>query len=108
VRTALSLAIAALLALIGVCLVWELWLAPLRPGGSWAVLKTLPLLTPLHGMLRGRRYTAQWSSMLLLAYLAEGVVRAWSEPGPVRPLAALEIVLAGLYVTAAVIYARQR
>ena len=34
----------SLLALIALCLAWEIWLAPLRPGGSWMLLKALPLL----------------------------------------------------------------
>ena len=67
------------IALIVLCLAWELWLAPLRPGGSLLALKALPLALPLSGILKGRRYTYQWSSMLILAYFAEGVTRAWSE-----------------------------
>ena len=72
---------AALIALIGLCLAWELWLAPLRPGGSYLALKAAPLALPLPGILLGRRYTYQWSSMLVLAYFAEGVVRTWAERG---------------------------
>src|SRR4051794_1984022 len=34
-------AVGSLLALIVLGLAWELWLAPLRPGGSWLVLKVL-------------------------------------------------------------------
>ena len=71
----------SLVALIFLCLAWELWLAPLRTGGSWLVLKTLPLLLPLMGILKGRRYTYQWAPMLILAYFTEGVVRAWSDKG---------------------------
>ena len=74
-------ATAALAALIALCLAWELWLAPLRPGGSLLALKALPLALPLGGILEGRRYTYQWSSMLILAYFAEGVMRAWGERG---------------------------
>ena len=29
----------SLVVLIFLCLAWELWLAPLRTGGSWLVLK---------------------------------------------------------------------
>ncbi|HAF54285.1 MAG TPA: DUF2069 domain-containing protein, partial [Thauera sp.] len=47
----------ALLSLIALCVVWEGWLAPLRPGGSWLMLKALPLLPAVFGVLRGRRYT---------------------------------------------------
>jgi uncharacterized membrane protein len=94
-------AIASLVALIGLCLTWEIWLAPLRPGGSWLSLKALPLLAPLFGLLHGRRYTFQWTLFLALAYFTEGVVRAWSEPDPVRTLAVLEIALAvALFVCA--------
>ena len=80
--------------------------APLRPGGSAAVLKVLPLLLPLFGILRGKRYTYQWSSMLILAYFAEGVVRAWSERGTSQLLALLEIALSLVFFAAAILYAR--
>ena len=88
------------------CLAWELWLAPLRPGGSLLALKALPLTLPLGGILSGRRYTYQWSSMLILAYLAEGVTRAWSERGTSQLLACTEIVLSVVFFAAAVSYAR--
>ena len=97
----------ALISLIFLCLAWELWLAPLRPGGSWLVLKTLPLLAPLRGILQRRRYTYQWSSMLILAYFAEGVVRGFSEAGPAALLARLEIALALLFFIGAVAFARR-
>ncbi|MET0217588.1 MAG: DUF2069 domain-containing protein, partial [Burkholderiales bacterium] len=70
------LSCASLVALIALCLAWELWLAPLRPGGSSLALKCLPLLLPLFGLLRGKRYTYQWAWILGLAYFTEGVVRA--------------------------------
>ena len=69
-------------------------------------LKALPLALPLAGVLKGRRYTYQWSSMLILAYLAEGVTRAWSEGGVSRSLAGMEIVLSAAFFAAAVSYAR--
>ena len=83
-----------------------MWLAPLRPGGSYLALKALPLTLALDGVLRGRRYTYQWSSMLILAYLAEGIVRAWSERGASQMLAAIEIAVSAAFFAAAVAYAR--
>ena len=71
----------SLIALIALCLSWELWLAPLRPGGSMLFLKALPLLIPLFGILRGKRYTHQWTSFLALAYFTEGTVRGASDSG---------------------------
>ena len=99
-------ACASLLALIFVCLAWELWLAPLRPGGSWMALKALPLLAPLLGVLHGRRYTYQWASMLILAYFAEGVARAFGASGAGAALALVEALLALAFFVSAVFYAR--
>jgi uncharacterized membrane protein len=96
----------ALLALIVLCLAWELWLAPLRPGGSLIALKALPLFFPLKGIWNGNRYVYQWSSMLILAYLAEGITRAWSERGTSQLLAGAEIALSLLFFAAAVAFAR--
>jgi uncharacterized membrane protein len=88
------MASASLIALIFLCLAWELWLAPLRPGGSMLFLKALPLMIPVFGILRGKRYTYQWTSMLSMAYLTEGLVRAASDTGVSQLLAAAETVLA--------------
>jgi len=96
----------ALISLIVLCLAWELWLAPLRPGGSHLALKALPLALPLKGILEGRRRTYQWSSMFVLAYFAEGVVRAWSERGLSQALAGVEVALSVFFFAAAVAYAR--
>lgn len=105
-RTAQVVAAVALVALISLCLAWELLLAPLRPGGSLVALKALPLALPLVGIVTGKRYTYQWSSMLILAYVAEGVTRAWSETGMSRNLALAEIALSLTFFVAAVCYAR--
>jgi uncharacterized membrane protein len=96
----------ALGALIVLCLAWEMWLAPLRPEGSWLALKALPLALPLGGVLKGKRYTYQWSSMLILAYLAEGVTRAWSDKGLSQTLALVEVALSLAFFVAAVSYVR--
>jgi uncharacterized membrane protein len=105
-RIAHGAACASLVALIFLCLVWELWLAPLRPGGSWLALKALPLLAPLFGVLRGRVYTFQWALLLVLAYFAEGIVRAWSDSGAAARLAGIEVALAVIFFTAAIAYVR--
>lgn len=99
-------AVTGLLALLFLCLAWELWWAPLRPGGSWLALKALPLLAPLFGLLRGRRYTHQWVSLLALVYFTEGIVRAASERGLTAWLAAAETLFAGMLFGGAVLYAR--
>lgn len=100
------LASASLIGLVFLCLAWELWLAPLRPSGSMLAFKALPLLLPLFGILRGARYTHQWTSMLSLAYLTEGLVRAVSDQGTSQALAIVETMLATLLFAGCLGYAR--
>ena len=102
------LAVGSLLGLILLCLAWELWLAPLRPGGSWLALKALPLALPLAGLLKRRMYTYRWVSLLVWLYFTEGVVRAWSDPAPGNWLAGAEILLCLLLFTACALHVRLR
>ena len=100
-------AIFSLLGLIAWLLAWELLIAPLHPGGSLLALKVLPLLIPLQGVLKRDIYTLQWSSMVILLYFTEGVVRAWSDVVPVsRLMAGGEILLVLVYFACALLYLR--
>jgi uncharacterized membrane protein len=72
-------AIGSLALLIAWCIAWEMWVSPLKPGGSWMVLKAVPLLFPLLGVIKRDIYTLQWTSMMILLYFTEGVVRGWSD-----------------------------
>lgn len=99
-------AIFSLYALLLLGLAWELWLAPLRPGGSWLALKILPLLWIAPGITRGRSYSYRASTMLILAYFTEGVVRAWSDQGLSANLAVAEIVLSVVFFVAAIAWVR--
>lgn len=96
----------SLIALIALCLLWEGWLAPLRPGGSWLILKGAFLLLPLFGILRGRRYTYKWVSLFVQFYLLEGLVRATSDSGISRWLAMGETALATLLFVSVILYIR--
>jgi uncharacterized membrane protein len=100
-------AAASLIGLIFLSLAWELWLAPLHPGGSALVLKVLPLLLPLFGILCGKVYTYRWSTLLIWLYFTEGVVRAWSDAGLSSQLATLEWVLALIFFVSAAFFTRQ-
>jgi uncharacterized membrane protein len=105
-RALRSLAFASLAGLLLLCLAWELWLAPLRPGGSLLALKAAPLALPLAGVYAGRRYTYQWTSLLMFAYFAEGIVRGWSETGISRTLAVAELLVSTLLLIVLVSYVR--
>ena len=97
---------ASLIALIMLCLAWESILAPLKPGGTLLILKAVPLLWPLFGILKGRRYTYQWASMFILFYFTEGAVRAWSDTGLSAQLALLEVALSLIFFMCAIFYAK--
>lgn len=99
-------AVISLVALIGLCVAWELYLAPLRPGGSWLVLKVVPLLLPLRGVLKRNIYTMQWSSMLILLYVAEGIVRGTSDKDPSATLGWVEVGLAWAFFFCTILYLR--
>ena len=102
------LAVGALLGLIALGLIWELWLAPLRPGGSWLVLKVLPLCIPLPGLLKNRMYTYRWLSLVLWLYFAEGVVRAYGDRAPGNYLALVQVLLCVVLFAACAIHVRLR
>lgn len=74
------------------CIAWEWFLAPLRPGGSFMILKMLPIAFLLPGVYRGANYHLQVLSMVILLYFMEGVSRI-SEKGLNSSLAIIEILL---------------
>lgn len=101
-------AVSSLVALIVLCVAWELWLAPVRPGGSLLALKALPLVLPLPGLLKRRMYTYRWLSLMIWLYCAEGLVRATSDTAPSSYYAWAEVVLCILLFTACTLHIRLR
>ena len=101
-------AVGSLLGLILLGLAWELYLAPLRPGGSWLALKVMPLCIPLAGLLKNRMYTYRWVSLMVWLYFTEGVVRAYSDRSPGNVLALIEVLLCLSLFAACVLHVRLR
>jgi uncharacterized membrane protein len=91
-------AVAALVGLIVLGLLWELWLAP--TGNRSLSLKVLPLTLPLAGLLKHRMYTYRWVSLLVWIYCTEGLVRGTSETGISQVLAWIEVLLCVVLFTA--------
>lgn len=90
-RLSAQLSLAACIGLILLGLGWELWWAP--TGRGTLALKVLPLVGALPGLWFTRLYTYRWLSLALWLYVAEGAVRATSEPGIGRWLGSVEVVL---------------
>ena len=97
------MAFAAFVDLFILCVCWEWFISPLRPGGSWLILKGIPLLFAIPGIWHGKVYTMQWASMLILLYATEGLVRIL-ETGANFWLAALETLLATIGFICLLIY----
>jgi uncharacterized membrane protein len=98
-------AVAAWIALIMLCVSWELLIAPLRPGGSWLAIKALPLLIVLPALVRGGPYAMQIALFISMIYLFEGGARLF-EPGPAAALAIVELALVAVFLAGAVVYLR--
>ena len=102
------IAVSSLMGLIVLGLAWELWLAPLRLGGTLMALKVLPLCFPLTGLLKNRMYTYHWLSLLIWLYFTEGVVRAWGDSAPSNYLAMVEVLLCVVLFAACALHVRLR
>ena len=102
------IAITAFIGLVVLMTSWLLWLHP--PADALMPIALITLLGPLaltaRGVLYGRRYTMAWSAIFVLIYFIHGVTYA-AVPGPERWLGILEITLAVVYFTAALMYLRQ-
>lgn len=98
--------VTAVLLMVLLTMLWELWLSPLYPGGSWLAAKALIMLLPLRGLLHGKRYTFQWYTMFVLLWLLEGIMRAYAEQGLGRYLALIQVVLVVVSYTTANLYAK--
>jgi uncharacterized membrane protein len=97
------IATAAFIDLFILCVSWEWFISPLRPGGSWLILKAIPLLFAIPGLWKGKVYTMQWASMLILLYITEGLVRIL-ETGANFWMAVLETTLGTVAFVCLLIY----
>ncbi len=96
-RVALLVALVAL-ALVSAALAW--W--PGVGGGSaLAIAKVAVLAFLFVRIARGDVYTLQWASMLVLLFVAEGLVRAMTDPRGLAWLGAAEAVAATAFFVAA-------
>ena len=97
-------ALASIVALVVLGLLWELWLAP--TGNGTLAIKVVPLLLPLPGLLRNRLYTYRWLTLMVWLYFIEGVVRATGDRGVSALLAGIEVVLCLVLFAACALHVR--
>jgi uncharacterized membrane protein len=99
--------VACFIGMVVLGLLWEIWLAPLRPGGTLLALKVLPLVLAIPALMRASRYAFQWWSMLLMIYLTEGLVRATSDKGLSAQLAWIEVALSTIAFICILLYTKR-
>jgi uncharacterized membrane protein len=104
---AARISVAGLLALTALAVLWELVLAPARPGGTWLALKAIPLALLLPGVARGARRVRQAATLVVPWYAAEGIVRALSESGRHALVAGVSAALAAVTFVALLAWLRR-
>jgi len=97
----------SLIALIFLNLFWEIGFNPIHSKTTWMVLKSAILLVPLVGILKKDRYTFQWSSMLIMIFFIEGVVRYYSDISPSKEFALVQICLTILFFLCSIYYCKK-
>ena len=100
------MAVGCAVALVLLCLAWELWLAP--TGQGTLAIKALPIAVAVPGLWRMRLYTYRWLSLAIWLYVGEGLVRATSEHGMGAVLAGGEVGLSLALFTACGAHVRAR
>lgn len=97
-----------LFALIILTLLWEWKIAPIRTGGSWLMLKAVPLTLFISGSLKGSIRTLQKLSLLVPFYMAEGIMRLTDLSYVSQVCAASEVFLSVVLFACVLVYVRQK
>lgn len=76
-------------------------------GYPWllCVVAVAPLLAPLPGLLRGRRYTYAWASLFAMPYLAFAVTELLANPAA-RAVGSVSLLLIFAWFCSMVLYLR--
>jgi uncharacterized membrane protein len=82
-------------------------LAWISVGYPWpfCMLAVLPLLAPLNGLVRGRRYTYAWATLFAVPYLAFAVTELLVNP-QARWVAALSLLLVFAWFCTMILFLR--
>jgi uncharacterized membrane protein len=97
----------SLVSLIFLNIFWEAGLNPIHNKPTWLILKSMVLVVPLIGILKKDRYTFQWSSMLIMIFFIEGVVRFYSEISPSRDFALGQLILSLSFFLCSIFYCKK-
>ena len=82
-------------------------LAWILVGYPWPIcaIAVLPLLAPLNGLVRGRRYTYAWATLFAIPYLAFAITELLANPRA-RWVASLSLLLVFAWFCAMIFFLR--
>jgi uncharacterized membrane protein len=82
-------------------------LAWILVGYPWpiCVIAVLPLLAPLNGLMRGRRYTYAWATLFAIPYLAFALTELLANP-QARWVASLSLLLVFAWFCTMILFLR--
>jgi uncharacterized membrane protein len=82
-------------------------LAWIAAGYPWlmCLIAVLPLLAPLNGLVRGRRYTYAWATLFAIPYLAFALTELLANP-QARWVAAMTLLLVFAWFCTMILYLR--
>jgi uncharacterized membrane protein len=82
-------------------------LAWIPVGYPWAicVVAVLPLLAPLHGLVKGRRYTYAWATLFAIPYLTFALTELLANPAA-RWVASISLLLAFAWFCSMILFLR--
>ena len=82
-------------------------LAWILAGYPWlmCLIAVLPLLAPLNGLVRGRRYTYAWATLFAIPYLAFALTELLANP-QARWVAAMTLLLVFAWFCTMILYLR--
>lgn len=88
---------------------WQMILSPHPHLNNWvmAVVWSIPLLLPLHGMLAAKPYTYAWSNFILMFYFLHSLTLITIDEGE-RWLAGVELLLVTIAFISNILFARVR
>ena len=104
-----KLTLASYFPLIIWLVVWHFFLTPDKSTSTvftmlfWIV----PILLPMHGLIKGKPYTHAWTNFVVMYYLLHGLTAIYAVEGE-RLYALVEILLCCLLFTGCSVYARLR
>jgi uncharacterized membrane protein len=89
---------------VAIALSFAAWMAA---GYSWTLclLAIVPLLAPLNGLIRGRRYTYSWATLFAIPYLAFAITELLVNPNA-RWVAGLSLLLVFAWFCVMILYLR--